>query len=122
VILEFRLPAINPYMTEAQIDALYAAPGDPVKTGSKLLDVRVDLSSAFAQDCPPISYYRVVMRENAVLREVRAAAGTTPKVGDVIAVFSSTPDEPLDQPAQRVIRVATAGIMAQGGVVPGSTG
>jgi hypothetical protein len=111
MIFEFRLPLISPHMTVALIECLYPAPGASLKTGDKLLDLRVDLTSTFKQDCPPVSFYRIIMRENAVLREFLLGAGGSCKPGDLIAVFSTSAVEARDQPAQRPIRFATAGIV-----------
>ena len=58
MIYQFKLPLIVPQMSSAVIECLYAKPGDALKTGSKLFDLSVDLSSAFAQECPPISFFR----------------------------------------------------------------
>lgn len=114
MLLEYRLPAINANMTEASIERRYAEPGAALAIGTKLLDLRVDLSSAFSQDCPPISFYRIVMRERAYLRELRPADGEACPVGALIAIFSTEPGEPLDGVAARPIRVATAGIAQPG--------
>ncbi len=110
MLLEYRLPAINANMTEASIERRYAEPGVALGVGTRLLDLRVDLSSAFSQDCPPVSFYRIVMRERAYLRELRPADGVAFPVGTLIALFSTEPDEPADGVASRTIRVATAGI------------
>jgi hypothetical protein len=120
MIFEFRLPSINPHATEALIEILYPAPGSSLKTGDKLLDLSIDLSASFAQDCPPLSFFRIVMREHIVLREFCIERGQSCKVGDVLAVFSNAVDEPLDQAAKRGIRFATAGIIHHGGMWTGS--
>jgi hypothetical protein len=119
MIFEFRLPLISPHMSEALMECLYAAPGSALKTGDKLLDLSVDLSSAFSQDCPPISFFRIIVRENVVLREFCLAPGQSCKVGGRIAVFSTVADEATDQPVQRGIRFATAGILHHGGMQTG---
>jgi hypothetical protein len=107
-------------MSEALIECVYATPGSALKTGNKLLDLSVDLSSAFSQDCPPISFFRIVMRENVVLREFRLARGQPCKVGELIAVFSTDADEAKDQPSQRGVRFATAGIIHHSGMWTGN--
>jgi hypothetical protein len=107
-------------MTEALIECVHVAPGTAMRSGDKLLDLSVDLSSAFSQDCPPISFYRVVVRENVVLREFLPVRGQSCKVGDLIALFSTTADETKDQPAQRGIRSATAGIVHHSGLWTGN--
>jgi len=116
MIFEFKLPLISPHMSEGLIECLYTSPGSALKPGDKLLDLSVNLSNNFAQDCPPISFYRVIIREKLILREFRFAPGQSCKVDEVIAVFSNDPAEPLDQPAQRVIRFATAGIIHHPGL------
>jgi hypothetical protein len=109
VILDFKLPLISPHMSEARIECLHAAEGSVLKPGSKLLDLSVDLSTNFSQDCPPISFFRIIVRENVVLRELRVVPGQTCKIG-----------EDLQPGAQRAVRLATAGIIHHGGMWTGS--
>lgn len=116
MILEFKLPTITPNKAETTMECFHAAVDAPLKPGAKLLDLSVDLSGNFSQDCPPISYFRVIVREPAVLRKIVMAAGQKGQVGDLIALFSTTPDEPIDQPPQRGIRFATAGIIPHDGM------
>lgn len=88
--------------------------------GSKLIDLSVDLSSAFAQECPPISFFRVVLREPAWLRILDVAPGDHCNLDELVAVFSTDPDEDLSQPAARAIRTTVAGIMHHDGMWTGS--
>jgi hypothetical protein len=111
MLLDFRLPFINPHMTAARIECLFASPGSSLKTGDKLLDLSVDLSSSFSQDCPPISFFRIIVRENMFLRDMRMVRGQPCNVGELIAVFSTVVDEDKEFPSQRGIRFATAGIV-----------
>jgi hypothetical protein len=120
MILEFRMPVISPHSKDALIECLYVVPGAPVKMGDALLDLSINLSHNFSQDCPPISFYRIVVREKAILREVRFERGQSCRVGDVIAVFSTEPDELLGPPAARGIRVATAAIVYHSGLWTGN--
>jgi hypothetical protein len=120
MIYEFKLPLIVTQMTGANVECLHAKVGDGLKMGSKLLDLSVDLSSAFAQECPPISFFRVVLREPVWLRKFALAPGNFTQLGDEIAVFSTTPDEDLDQPAARVVRTMVAGIVHHDGMWTGS--
>ncbi len=120
MILEFKLPPISPHMTEALIECHYAQPGTAMKPGDKLIDLSVDLSTSFSQDCPPISYYRIVLRERAILCELRQAVGQTAKVGEIVALFSTEAGEATDQPPQRGIRFATAGIIQHAGMWSGN--
>lgn len=111
MIYEFRLPLIVTQMAGATIECLHAKPGEAVKMGSKLLDLSVDLSSAFAQECPPISFFRVVLREAGWLRKLDVVPGQFCRLEEVIAVFSSEPHEDISQPAARAIRTTVAGIV-----------
>jgi hypothetical protein len=120
VIFDLKLPLINPHMSEALIECLYATPGSALKTGDKLLDLSVDLSGNFSQDCPPVSYFRIIIREAVVLRQLRLARGESCSVGQLIALFSSTADEATDPPAQRGVRIATAGIIHHSGMWTGN--
>jgi hypothetical protein len=118
MIYELRLPLINPHMSGATIESVHSGPA-ALKAGAKFLDVSIDLGSAFAQECPPISFYRFVMRENAWLREINLSPGQFYTLGDLVAVFSSDPEESLDQPVARGVRVTVAGIMHHDGMWTG---
>lgn len=120
MFFDLSLPQISPQMPEAVIECLHAAPGSALKSGDRLLDLSVDLSSSFAQDCPPISYFRIIVRESVVLRELHVARGQACKAGELIAVFSTAADESKNQPAQRGIRFATAGILHHSGMWTGN--
>ncbi len=87
-----------------------------VKTGHKLADFSVDLGNAFSQDCPPISYYRLVMRENLWLRQWHVAPGDLCAAAQTCAIFSDEPDETLDGPHTRPVRTASAGIISHPGM------
>jgi hypothetical protein len=119
MIYAFRLPTINPHMLGARIECVYAEPGNDLKMGSKLFDLGIDLSSAFAQECPPISFFRVVLRESAILREFKIERGGYCGLGDTVALFSTTPDEDLDNQIARDVRFITAGIIHHDGMWSG---
>jgi hypothetical protein len=110
MIYEFRLSRIVPQMSGATIECLHANSGDALKMGSKLLDLSVDLSSAFAQECPPISFFRVVLREAAWLRKISLEPGAFCRLDDVIAVFSTDQSEDISLQPARSIRTTVAGI------------
>lgn len=113
MLLNLTLPRINPEMTTATIDRILIALGAAVPIGGKLLDLTVDLSAAAPHDCPPISHYRLVSRDRVWLRRLDVAAASEPEVGACLALFSTEPDEPLDGPPARALRVAVAGIIPQ---------
>jgi hypothetical protein len=120
MIYAFRLPTINPHMSGARIESIHAETGSALKMGSKLIDLGVDLSSAFAQECPPISFFRVVLREPVFLRQVAVSRGQLCALGALIALFSNEADEPLDAAPARDIRFAVAGILHHDGMWTGN--
>jgi hypothetical protein len=107
-------------MAGARIECFYAEPGDAMKAGSKLLDLGVDLSSAFAQECPPVSFFRIVLREPLILRSWSVSRGAFCAVGDTVAVFSSEADEDATGEPARDVRFAAAGIVHHGGLWTGA--
>ena len=120
MIYEFRLPLIVNQMTGATLECLYAKSGDSLRMGSKLFDLSIDLGSVFAQQCPPISFFRVVVREAAWLRKLDLVPGAFSELDEALAIFSTSPDEDIDQPAARAIRTAVAGIVHHDGMWTGS--
>jgi hypothetical protein len=113
LLLNLITPRINDYMTTGIVEEVYAAQDAALGVGAKLLDLTVDLSAAAPHDCPPISHYRIVLRERAWLRRIHVARGDEPAVGAPLATLSTEPDEPLDAGAGRPVRVAIASILRQ---------
>ncbi len=113
MILEFSLPNLMARMTEAIVHSVAASEGQKLAVGQALMDLTVDLSAVYLHDCPPISLYRIVVRETVWLRELRVARNSRPALGDLLARFSTLPDEPLDASATRPLRVSVAGVIPQ---------
>ena len=107
---ELRLARINPNMSAGVIECLYVEDGAALKVGDKLLDLSVDLSSGFAQFCPPVSYFRVVVREKVWLRKLLVEPGQNCDVGELLGIFSTEPDRTDDDTPARPLRITTAGI------------
>lgn len=121
MLYDLRIPKINSYMSGALIECIYARSETQMKAGDKILDISVDLGSAFAQDCPPISYYRLVLRENLWLRWLAATVGTNWDMTQPLAIFSTTPDMPLEGSVARPVRSAVAGIVYHADMWSGGT-
>jgi hypothetical protein len=119
LLVELKLPLFNPEMKTALIESVYGEEGAELTLGTKLLDVSVDLSGAFAQNCPPISYYRMVLRDRLWLRKLLIAPGDACEAGAQIALLSTEPDEPLEGLPARAARCMTAGIMFHDGMWSG---
>jgi hypothetical protein len=113
LLLHLIVPRINDYMTEAIVEWIYPSQGQLLDVGAKLLDMTVDLSAAAPHDCPPISHYRLVLREPVWLRQLTASRRETVACGAQIALFTSTPDESIEVPSTRAVRVAIAAIIHQ---------
>lgn len=113
MLLNLTLPRILEPMTTALIDTVHAAEGSELALGAKLLDLTVDLSAGAAHDCPPISTYRIALRDRVWLRRMLVAADDEIEVGAPLALFSTEPDEPLDAAPSRAVRVSLVGIVQQ---------
>ncbi len=111
MLLTLTLPRINEHMTTAVIEAIYPAEGTALTMGAKLLDLSIDLSKSIPHDCPPISYFRLALRERVWLRRLLIAPKDEVEIGATVAQFSTEPNEPLDGEASRNIRVTVAGIV-----------
>ncbi len=111
MVYELSLPQIVPQMTGARIECLYASVGDSLQIGTKLLDISVDLSSAFAQECPPISFYRIVARDRGIIRAQDLVAGQKIEVGQLLALVTDTEEADPTGPVQRPLRATIAGII-----------
>ena len=113
---ELRLTKINPNMNAAVVETIYATTGSALKVGDKLCDLSVDLSSGFSQYCPPISYFRVVVREKVWLQKLFIVTGGSYDVGQLMAVFSTEQDDPGEEAPARPLRITTAGIAHHSGM------
>ena len=113
MILTLTLPRIIGPMTSGEVFKLHCSEGRLLKPGTAFVDLKVDLSSAAAQDCPAVSYYRLVIREPVWLRHMAVACGDTALVGAAIALFSTEADETINEPPGRQIRFMTAGIVPE---------
>jgi hypothetical protein len=111
VLLTLTLPRIYDDMTSALIRRVHAAEGTLLARGAKLFDIRVDLSAAAPQDCPPISDHRIALREALWLRRLAVRERDEPAVDAILAWFSTSPDEALEGEPQRAVRIAIAGIL-----------
>ena len=111
MLLTLTLPRIQEQMTYGLVRRIYAAEGQALAVGTKLFDIRVDLSATAPHDCPPVSHYRLVVRERVWLRRLAVTEGDEAAVGATLAQLSTTADEPLDGGPARAVRIAIAGIM-----------
>ena len=90
LLLALTLPRINEHMLSAVVAAVHPSAGAELAVGAKLVDLTVDLTAIAAQDCPPVSHFRMVVRERAWLRELAVARGDEIAVGTRVALFSAS--------------------------------
>jgi hypothetical protein len=111
MIYELRMPRIVTEATLGRIETLYVRQGDSLSIGQKLFDLSIDLSARYSQNCPPISYYRMVARERGFVRALSGALGSLLEPDAVIGLVSADAEEPLGGPPARALRMTTAGII-----------
>ncbi len=120
MVYELSLPQIVPQMTSARIECVYTSVGDSLQIGTKLLDISVDLSSAFAQECPPISFYRIVARDRGIIRVQDLTPGQKIDVGEVLALIADSEETDISGPVERPLRATVAGIIHHEGMWTGT--
>lgn len=111
MLLTIAIPAALDLGGEARVRLVHAAAGDMLAPGAKLIDFNVDLSAGAAHDCPPISHYRLVLRERGWLRRLAVATGDPLMAGATIGWIGDAADTPLDEAAARAARVTVASIL-----------
>jgi hypothetical protein len=111
LLLNLTLPRINEHMTTAVMRTIHAEVGSLLLPGAKLLDLSVDLSTVMPHDCPPVSLYRIALRDRVWLRKLAVALGDEMAIGADMALFSTEPEESLDGVPARAVRVTLAGII-----------
>lgn len=111
MLLAIELPRLHELMTTGVVTAVHAAPGTMLEPGAPLVDVRVDLSHAAAHDCPPVSWFRVILRERGVLRELTAARDDELAPGARFGLLAATADEPASDLPARAARLTTVGLV-----------
>ena len=110
MILALQMPRAGAQMTQGSVHRLVAAPGDAVRPGTPLLEVRVDLESEKAQDCPPLFFFRVLSTERGVLRSLNVEAGALIPVGGLLGLVTTTADEALEGAPARPLRTTQVAI------------
>ena len=111
MLLTIALPATLPPGGELRARVIHAAAGDRMGPGAKLLDFSYDLSAGTAHDCPPVTYYRLILRERGVLRALTIARGDRLESGVPLALLATDPADPADAMPARAARVTVAGIV-----------
>ncbi len=110
MILSVVLPKVGAQMAQGSIHRLVARPGDELKPGTPLLEVRVDLGADKVQDCPPLFFFRIIATERAVLRSLSVEPGQLLDVGTVLGIATSTAGEAGEGAPARALRTTSVAI------------
>ncbi len=111
MLLAIELPRLHELMSTAVITAIHATPGTALEPGAPLFDIRIDLSHAAAHDCPPVSWFRVIIRDRGVLRGLTVAEDSEVAPGERIGLVATTPGEPATAEPARAARLTTVGLV-----------
>lgn len=111
MLLSLKLPQIIEYANSAKIERVFAIEGQYLQPGTKICDLRVDLSAVAPHDCPPVSFFRIVWRDRAWLRRLNIAKGDVRETGEELALFSTEQEEVIDGYPLRPARFTTVGII-----------
>ncbi len=110
MILSLNLPRVGAQMQQGTIHQLSAKPGDVLKPGTPLLEVRVDLGAAHAQDCPPLYFFRLIATERCSLRSIDVAVGDVVEVGARLGIATTDAVESSEGQPARALRTTSVAI------------
>ncbi len=110
MILSLVLPRVGEQMRSGRVRRLLASPGDPLRPGTPVAEISVDLGATRAQDCPPVFHFRLISSERGHLRAWSAAVGDEVAVGARLGVVTSGPEEPVDGAVARALRTASVAV------------
>lgn len=115
MLLSLLLPHTSEGLGRARIDAVYPAAGDTLEAGARLFDFTVGLDAASEFDCPPVTSYRMILREAARVRRLDAEPGQMLAAGAVLGLLVSGDGAGQDvgegEEPQRGARVSVAAIL-----------
>lgn len=135
MLLNLEMPFVNPIIAGGVVDAWHVAPGDSVSFGDPICDVRIEEALGITRRImayqmlpgrkkggerratkPVNALVNVKASDGGILRRIDVAVGEAVTVGDVMAVFSTEADEPLD------VDAATAAFRAIGNIAESGEG
>lgn len=114
MLLSVHAPTISPSAV-ATVRVIHVLEGSYLPGGTKFLDFSADLGGGIPHDCPPISHYRIIIRDAAWLRRLDVEAGARLSPRALLALLSTEVDEPVDASPARAARVTVAGIILHDG-------
>jgi len=108
--LSLVMPRVGAQLHQASIHKIIANPGDELRPGTPLLEIRVDIGSAQAQDCPPLTFFRIIATERAHLRSLGVALGGLIDAGAPLGVASTDRNESVEGAPTRALRLTSVAI------------
>ena len=112
MILELLVPQIDGRIDRVKIDRLEIAVGDSIAPSDSLLELTAGLDYAGMHGCPPTTRFRMTSGETAHVRQVNVQEGARLYSGEVLAILSTEPDEPIDGEERRKARHSLAAIFS----------
>jgi pyruvate/2-oxoglutarate dehydrogenase complex dihydrolipoamide acyltransferase (E2) component len=110
LILALSLPKLGEQLVGAAVHRVLVEPGQPLRPGTPVMEVRADLGARGQQDCPPTQYFRIVATEKAFLKRVLVSVGENLAPGASLVVATTAEDESSDGAPARALRSMTVGI------------
>ena len=103
MLYSFKLPLIGGLEGIYSIVSIYASEDQLLSRGCRILDLKIDMQSSLAHDCPSINFYRLVMLESMWLRKIFISPGEATQANSLIGIFTSDQYEDIedDLPFQR---------------------
>lgn len=133
MLLNLEMPFVNPIIEGGVVDAWHVAPGDSVSFGDPICDVRIEEALGIKRRImayqmlprrkkggeqratkPVNALVNVRASDGGILRRIDVAVGEAVTVGDVMGVFSTEADEPLEDDAVIAAFRAVANIAESG--------
>lgn len=88
-----RMPRFMPEFVSGTVRVVHAGAGMPVAYGTPLADIAVDFGGGQAFDCPPITYYRIMMGEGGRLAEHVFEVGREIAADAVVGTLEAEEDD-----------------------------
>lgn len=112
MILELLVPQIDGRIDRVKIDKLEISVGDSVAVSDSLLEFTAGLDYADMHGCPPTTRFRMNSGETAYVRQISVQEDARPYSGEVLAILSTEPDEPINSEERRKARHSLAAIFS----------
>ena len=111
MLLKLVLPVANEALPTARIDAVHISSAQQLMPGARLIDFTVGVDAGTIHDCPPITHYRMTLRERASVVRIDAAEGESLAAGATLALLATEPGDDAATDPVRSARVSVAAIM-----------